>query len=516
MDVPRLSCGPEMDSPSLGKSLEQKRKMPDSTWSYIRNQCAKAGCRIAIAKWRGRRYSYSELIEAVDTLGQRFRKIYSRSSGPVVVACDCALNSVLGLLALNSAGIACVPVGARATPARLAGVVERLRAASVLTDARGAERIANVGLSCSVLALDISIEDDPVHTRSTGDALQEDAAFIMWTSGTSGSANAVMLSNRNIVSNLEAIRTYFDLPAGDRLLVVRSVDNISALTGEIFFGLSIGATVTFFDEGFMPHRIVRAICEERVSTLCCTPSALRYLTKYNVFGACESLRRVALSGEILRVGMAREFARSYRAIDFYNVYGMTEMAPRITALKPERFESKPGSVGTPVDGVRVHVVDELGNRVRPGEIGEIVASGPGMMIGYYNEPARTQRRKRNRMMFTRDLGYFDPDGYLYVVGRMDDTINRAGRKIHAEELEARLSCIPEVEDAVVWGEPDGTVGEAVCAAIVPLNSDIDLRNMVSIIHRDLGPEVSPDRLCLRSSLLTNRRGKAVRSHEQWA
>jgi long-chain acyl-CoA synthetase len=147
-------------------------------------------------------------------------------------------------------------------------------------------------------------------------------------------------------------------------------------------------------------------------------------------------------------------------------FGMTETAGTVTAHRTGQ-PCKPGSVGTPVDGMELRLLDDRGAEVAQGEIGEIVLRGPGLMKGYWENPAATSEAFLDGGWFaTGDMGYLDGDGYLFLVDRKKDVILRGGYSVYPRELEDVLAAHPGVLDAVALGVPDARLGEEVAAVVV--------------------------------------------------
>jgi acyl-CoA synthetase (AMP-forming)/AMP-acid ligase II len=149
-----------------------------------------------------------------------------------------------------------------------------------------------------------------------------------------------------------------------------------------------------------------------------------------------------------------------------NSYGMTEAGSAHMALPKGELEKRPGSVGQPLPPVEVRILDEQGNPLQPGEIGEVVLRNPGREREYYKDPEATSTTWRDGWLHTGDLGRLDEDGYLYIVGRIKDIIIRGGTNIHAADIEAVLYELDAVREAAVVGMPHKVLGEDVAAFVV--------------------------------------------------
>jgi len=193
-------------------------------------------------------------------------------------------------------------------------------------------------------------------------------------------------------------------------------------------------------------------------------------------GDLSSLRLCISGGAPLPVAVAEAFEAKY-GIPIYEGYGPTECAPVLT-VNPPFGKRKLGSVGPPIPQVDLRIVDDQGNTLAPGEVGEIVARGPNVMQGYLNRPAETAEALRDGWYHTGDLGRVDEDGYYYIVDRKTDLILVGGLNVYPRELEAVLTEHPAVAEAAVVGMRDPIRGEAPKAFVI-------LRNGQEVATRDL-------------------------------
>jgi long-chain acyl-CoA synthetase len=210
---------------------------------------------------------------------------------------------------------------------------------------------------------------------------------------------------------------------------------------------------------------------------------------------------------------------------FINAFGQTEASATITALMPEdhnikglsdaerekKFE-RLSSIGKPLAGVEIRIVDEDGKDVATGDQGEIIASGPQLMKGYWKQEDATSETLRNGWLFTGDLGYKDDEGYIFLSGRAKDFIKRAGEMISPEEVEQLLMSHPAVDEAAIIGIPDDTWGERV-RAIVVLKKDqsIDEENLIKFTREHLASFKRPESIVFSNEPLPrNPLGKVLK------
>jgi fatty-acyl-CoA synthase len=167
------------------------------------------------------------------------------------------------------------------------------------------------------------------------------------------------------------------------------------------------------------------------------------------------------------VEVLRELAARLPGVRLWNFYGQTEMAPLATILQPDEQLPHAGSAGRPGLNVETRVVDENGNPLPPGEVGEIVHRSPHATLGYYNDEEKTAEAFRGGWFHSGDLGVVDEDGYLAVVDRKKDMIKTGGENVASREVEEALFQLPGVAEVAVFGIPHPRWIEAVTAVVVP-------------------------------------------------
>ena len=161
-----------------------------------------------------------------------------------------------------------------------------------------------------------------------------------------------------------------------------------------------------------------------------------------------------------------EFRASHPEIKFIVMYGQTEATARLSWLPPELWESRKGSMGKGIPGVELKVVNKKGERIKPGEIGEVIARGDNIMKGYFSDEEGTKKTIQNGWLHTGDLGTVDEDGYIYLTARSKEILKVRGKRISPKEIEAVLLEIPQVIDCSIEGIDDEIEGETLKATVV--------------------------------------------------
>ena len=340
-------------------------------------------------------------------------------------------------------------------------------------------------------------------------------ASIIYTSGSTGSPKGAMLSHRNIVSNVHSVCQYLHLTEKDIQMVVLPffyVMGKSLLNTHI----AVGGTVVINNKFAFTASVVKEMVDEKVTGFSGVPSTYAYLLHRSPLASyrdrLDSLRYCSQAGG----HMSRKLKQELRNIlpkltKIYIMYGATEASGRLTYLEPDCFEDKLDSIGKPISDVTLRVVDEKGNEVPVGRTGELVASGPNIMSGYWNDMKATANVLDNHGYHTGDLGYQDEEGYFYVIGRNDNLIKVNGHRINPQEIEDAIMGTELVIEAVVLGIPDAIKGHRLIGVATPKRKDCTPDQILSGCSEILPGFKLPKEINLVRALPKNIHGKIDRT-----
>ncbi|MBT6086194.1 MAG: acyl--CoA ligase [Rhodospirillaceae bacterium] len=318
------------------------------------------------------------------------------------------------------------------------------------------------GIDVSVLSFGL---DDDI-TCEPGDAV------IIFTSGTTNMPKGVVLSADSVSANVRAVADYLEITDLDRCPVFTPPCYAYSLSQNLVNALRGCSTLPVPTGLRFPGEILRDIHHHGLTGISATPTALRLFCNTNTNDALDfsSVRFVMVGGQFLDIELVERIEQSFPSADVVNMYGISENCPRVSYhyVKSRQGLDEMGyfAVGTPVNGTKVRVLDDDGQHVAPGNVGEIVVGGDSLMRGYWNDEDETTARLHDGWFHTRDLGYVDDDGLLHIAGRNNNVINVGNDKVIPEEVEKILLESEEIEDAAVFGQPDKLTGEAVCAMVV--------------------------------------------------
>ena len=299
-------------------------------------------------------------------------------------------------------------------------------------------------------------------------AVTENApAALLYTSGTTGQPKGVVLTHRNLYANAEAaaemakrLPTEYDR-VGLGVLPISHAFGFTMMNVALLLGDKI-VLLPYFE----PKKVLETIERHRVTHTAMVPAMFHALCHYSDADRYDtsSLAACVSGSASLPPSLAWQFQRKFNCL-ILEGYGLSEAAPIVTATDPTKT-IKPGSVGLPLPGVQVAVVDEHGNRLPPNEVGELIVSGPNVFQGYYGKDEETRQALRDGWLYTGDMARIDEDGYVFIVDRKKDVIIRGGFNIYPRDIEELLMSHPDVLEAGVVGVPSPKMGEEVAAYVV--------------------------------------------------
>jgi long-chain acyl-CoA synthetase len=291
-----------------------------------------------------------------------------------------------------------------------------------------------------------------------------DTAVILYTSGTTGQPKGAELSHANLVRNAEASRGLFGLGSEAVVLGALPLFHTFGQTCGMNATLGGGGTLTLIPR-FDPAKALEIIGRDQVNVFQGVPTmygAMLHLDNRDDYDV-STLKVCASGGSAMPVELMRGFEEAF-GCKVLEGYGLSESSPVASFNHPDR-ERKPGSIGTPIEGVEMKVVDDDGEEVAQGERGEIVIKGHNVMNGYWKREDATAETIVDGWLHTGDIGTVDEDGYFFIVDRKKEMIIRGGYNVYPREIEEVLYEHPDVREAAVLGIPSDEHGEEVAAAI---------------------------------------------------
>lgn len=503
--------------------------------------------------FRGNSLTYAELDELTDKLSDILRQRDVRRGDRVAIYVNKSLATIVSIYGTLKAGAAYVPLDPGAPAPRLEYIIRNSGVETLLTSSKKAKDVDKMLHKDSPLKTVVMVDiDGPpsgpaplaevkpspevvswawVASRSTGQSSGEigaesDLAYILYTSGSTGVPKGVMVSHRNSLAFVNWAAETAGLTRSD-VVANHAPIHFDLSTFDIFSCASAGATLVPVPEDALPFpvQLVKLIEQERITVWYSVPSALTFMTLYGNMPAhnLTSLRLVVFAGEVFPVKYLRSLMTLLPHSRFMNWYGPTETnvctAYEVSSLTPD--QTSPVPIGKASSGDDVFAVDDLRRKVaKPGEKGELFVSGPSVMIGYWGDKEKTEKRlvenplrpgSGEKVYRTGDMVTIDEDGNFVYLGREDGMVKTRGYRVELGEIETALYKHPSVKEAVVLPVPDEIVGNRIKAVIALVEgSGLTQEEVKTYLGRTLPHYMVPEFVEFVSALPKTSTGKTDR------
>ncbi|MCA1566186.1 MAG: amino acid adenylation domain-containing protein, partial [Acidobacteria bacterium] len=454
------------DSPrevSLAELFEaQARRTPDNLAVVFKEQ----------------RLSFGELNRRANQLARLLQEVGVGAETPVGLLMERSAEMIVGLLAVLKAGGAYVPIDPAYPVERLSYIIEDTGMPVLLTERRLKEKLPAFGGRVVCLDSDAEAISGQSAENPRRDTTPENLAYVIYTSGSTGRSKGVMVQQRSVVNLLDALRrgVYAGHDESPLKFSVNAPLVFDASVKQVVQLLAGHALCIVPEETRRDgEALLDYVKQHEIDVLDCTPSQLRLLLEAGLAERPEFAPRMAVvGGEAIDDALWRTLGES-RATDFYNVYGPTECTVDATTCRITS-EAAQASIGRPLSNVRTYVLDQFGQPVPVGVVGELHIGGAGLARGYLNLPALTAEKfipdpfggeAGARLYRTGDLVRYLEDGRIEYVGRIDHQVKVRGFRIELGEIEATLAEHPAVREAVVVAREDTPGDKRLVAYVVP-------------------------------------------------
>lgn len=488
------------------------------------------------------RLTYGDLAARVRALADHLAASGIGPGDRIMLALPNTPATVAVGLALNALGAVAVEVNREWGPDTLSGILAQSRARQAFAWGRDAAAWGKILAACPLeriwvvhpgplppallaamggVPATLVLEDGRVDPNAGPAApakpaalRPESPALILYTSGSTGKPRGVVQTFGNVDANTRSIVQYLGLSSEDRALVVLPLYYCygrSVLQTHLFAGGSV-----FLDNRFVfPRVVLEAIASEGCTGFAGVPLTFELIRRQVDVSTISfpRLRYLTQAGGAMAPETIDWARRAFAPAKLFVMYGQTEATARLSYLPPERGEEKRGSIGIPIPGVELRVVDEQGRDLAPGEVGHLVARGANVTQGYLDEPEETAAILRHGWLWTGDLAYRDADGFFFHQGRSKDILKIGGHRVSPIEIEHVVGEHPDVAEAAVIGLRDELMGEVAAAFVVfrpgRVPAEEDLRRFC---RERMPPYKVPVTFTPVEALPRNEAGKLLRSH----
>ncbi|MBI1979514.1 MAG: long-chain fatty acid--CoA ligase [Elusimicrobia bacterium] len=475
----------------------------------------------------GKTWTFQELYDSVLKAAAGLRSAGIKEGDKVALLTKNSPEFIITTFALSALGAASVPINFFLKSEEIAFICSNVGACGIVTQSAFLEPVLEAGKKYDGLrqiwVTDLpngNAQKQPVQPYSslleksplekTSSFSEDTTVLFLYTSGTTGKPKGVMLSHKNLISNVLSAVQALELNSQDRFICLLPVFHVFAWTANVLVPIYLGSPITLVEAIRPPKPWLKLVAQQKVTIFAAVPQIYailaeqargfkKWVLRYFFFRHV----RFCISGSApLPVEVQEKFEKNF-GIPLLEGYGLSETSPvvSVNTLKSR----KKGSVGRPVPNVKVKIIAESGKEVPTGEEGEICIQGPNVMQGYYGLPEATKESFTQDGWFkTGDVGILDSDGYIYIRDRIKDMIIVKGLKVFSVQVEDVLLSHPAVLEAAVVGIPNPSGDETVQGFVVlKENQSVQKSELLKLCQEKLPAYKRPRDIEIRKELPKN-------------
>jgi long-chain acyl-CoA synthetase len=474
-------------------------------------------------------FTYTQFLESVDQLARALELIGIGHGDRVALICPNSVEFVQSVFAISKLGAVTVPINTMLKNEEYSYILDDCGAKLLITASKFAKEVESLCITVASLEHTIWIDKAPkedrchlvldeilsthLHTHIPSLARLDDTAVIFYTSGTTGHPKGAMISNRNLFSNLIGAKERFDLSSRDRFIVYLPMFHSFTFSIMVILPFFMKASFVIIPSILPFSNIIKQTLLKQVTIFMGVPDIYNALIRAKLpwyFLWFNRIRVFVSGGSALNQDTLNKFRSTFKRATMLEGYGLSECSPAVIINPIEK--QKTLSVGLPLYGYEVKIVNEEMVELPIGESGELIVRGDCVMQGYLNNPSETTETIQNGWLRTGDIAKVDEEGYVYIVDRIKDLIISKGINIYPRQIEEQMMLLQSVKLAAVIGMNDPHSGE-VPIAFIELEEGFEATTMGEIkiqLKEHLASFKIPKTITMVESLPKTATGKVLK------
>lgn len=473
-----------------------------------------------------RRLTYREMRQLAENIaGHLYHHYHVRKGDRVALLLGNGIEFALLFFACARIGAIVVPLNTRLNPKELTFMLQQSSSSLLFTDDEFAYLVQQADASVPTLKakfiaggerdgfLPYQYLESPSEAPPDVSVDEDDPLYIMYTSGTTGLPKGAVGSHIGVIHSVICYNRIFETTSSDRSLNAVPLFHVTGLIGQLLHMVYVGGTNVLMRR-FKAEQFIRLLAEENITFTFNVPTIYVMMMSHPTFRDYRypSLRILAYGGAPMSTQTIEQLQKEFPGVRLHNAYGATETSSPTTVMPVGYQLKKARSVGCPIPVVEVKIVNEQGQLCKPGEVGELWIKGPNVVPEYWDNPEANQKSFVGEYWCSGDLAMMDEDGFVYIMDRIKDMINRGGEKVFSVEVENVLYQHPKVLEAAVVGIPDPVFGEVVKAVIVPKEgTTVTVEEIKQFVKEHLADYKVPAVVEFWSELPRNPGGKVLKN-----
>ena len=493
------------------------QKRDKTFWNVFQKNSKKNSENIAVTD-NDKKFTYQQTHDFVLEQSHYFHKLGLKKGDRVCLLFENSWPLIIYILVGLKDGIIIVPLNPKSSKVENKMIINDCSAKAVFFDQSLEKNIPSEHHICSVkhiICFDekIILNDKNVQSPRKITVHEEDTAFILYTSGTTGKPKGAMITNFNIIHSCLHFKRHFELSEKDNCILVVPASHVTGLIAHIMTILFAGGNLILM-KAFDVKEFLHLADKEKLSYLIMVPAMYNLclhranLDNYNL----KNWRIGCFGGAPMPIGTIKKLRSFLPNMLLVNAYGSTETCSPATLMTLDYNENLIASVGKVVETGKILIMGNNNKEVRTDEIGELWISGPMVIPGYWNDLNKTSIEFVNGYWKSGDIGYKDKNNYIYILDRKKDVINRGGYNIYSSEIENLLSLSGLIVESAVIPQKDPILGEKIHAIVYAARGSQILDSLQKLCKENLSEYKQPDYWTFVSKELPkNKNGKVLKS-----
>jgi acyl-CoA synthetase (AMP-forming)/AMP-acid ligase II len=416
--------------------------------------------------YRGQSWTYADLRALVNTQKARLADAGLSERDRAIVWMENSTDYIATYLAVLELGGIVVALHPQTTPEEVLRIIRHVGAAGTIISPALKHWTMSDFESAGLRFILVGGDIHRMLYRDAGYEVPHGVAQIIYTSGSTGRPKGVVLTHQNLIANTRSILEYLHLSHEDSVMAV--LPFVYAYGNSVMLThLFAGGSIVIENNMLYPHVVLDSMNKTGVTGLSGVSTTYALLLNHSGLKsyAFPTLRYLTHAGGPMPSELLGRIRKAFTKVPIFLMYGQTEASARLTYLPPALIDVKKGSAGKAIPGVTLKIVKEGGETARPGEVGEVWATGDNIMQGYWQDQELTSEVLQGGWLHTGDLGCLDEEGFLTIVGRNNEMIKSGAYRISPTEIEEVLMQHQQIQEAGVVGIDDPILGQKICAVV---------------------------------------------------
>ena len=497
----------------FSRNLKCFKHRPLNIWEFIEESIRLHSKKTCIID-ENKNYSYSQILKLVNSIETLFVKYNFKKKDRIGILFENDISFVIVSLYCIRRGLILVPLNPRSSRFENNTILNDCNATAVVFDTSLTNKISDI--EKDVIKISFKLEDlnNPSNKDFSKEAnlIDTETAIILYTSGTTGKPKGAMLTHFNVIHSCLHYKNAFNLTSNDHSILVVPASHVTGIVAHFLLMMFVGGSLTL-KKKFEVKDFLNTAEDQELTYLIMVPAMYNLCIERGKFNSSRlsKWRIGGFGGAPMPIGTLKKLKKVLPNLSLINIYGATETTSPTTIMPKEYSIDKLNSVGKCVPTGQIKIINEKQEELRSNQHGELLISGPMVIPGYWNNDVATKKEfTENGFWKSGDVGFKDEEGYIYILDRKKDIINRGGYNVYSSEIENLISLQNGVIEVAVIPHPDEILGEKIHVVIFK-NDSLLVDQLKLICKTKLADYKQPDYwTVVKDYLPKNKNGKVMK------